>query len=220
MPELQGPRLEPRSRPPSALIVFLHGYGANGEDLIALGAAWQSKLPGVAAVAPNAPETIPGLYGGFQWFPLTFGDPSEFRRGVVAAQPILESYLDAELIRYGLGPERLVLVGFSQGAMLALHVGLRRPVAPAAIVGYSGLLPGPDHLEAEIKARPPILLVHGELDDLIPVAALHAAREALARHGLAVEWHVRPGLGHGIDMVGQELGASFIARILRERALA
>jgi phospholipase/carboxylesterase len=211
---LDGPRIEPRGRPASALVVLLHGYGANGDDLIALGQEWQRWLPQTAFVAPNAPQAIPGVYGGLQWFPLTLRDPGEYRRGVVAAQPALDRFLDTELARHRLRPERLVLVGFSQGTMMALHAGLRRSVAPAGIVAYSGLLAGPEHL-AEIKVRPPVLLVHGEADDLIPVEALHMAREALAAAGVPVEWHERPRLGHGIDREGQWMAATFIAEVLR-----
>jgi phospholipase/carboxylesterase len=210
---LDGPRIEPRGRPATALVVLLHGYGANGDDLIALGAEWQRQLPQAAFLAPNAPQAIPGMHGGLQWFPLTLRDPSEYWHGVTAAQPALDRFLDAELTRHRLGPERLVLVGFSQGTMMALHVGLRRAAAPAGIVAYSGLLAGPEHL-GEVKTRPPILLLHGEADDLIPMEALHMAREALAAAGLAVEWHVRPGLGHGIDPEGQWVAGHFIAQVL------
>ena len=212
---LDGPRIAPRGGRASALVVLLHGYGANGDDLIALGDGWQGALPDAAFVAPNAPETIPGMYGGLQWFALTLRDPSEYWRGVSSAQPALDRFLDAELARYRLAADRLVLVGFSQGSMMALHVGLRRASAPAGIVGYSGLLAGPEHLD-QTKARPPMLLVHGEADDLIPVEALHMAREALAGAGLPVEWHVRPGLGHGIDPEAQWMAGHFIARALRK----
>lgn len=212
--DLDGPRLAPRGHPPSALVVLLHGYGANGDDLIALADAWQPALPDAAFVAPNAPETIPGMYGGLQWFPLTLRDPSEYWRGVEAARPMLDRFLDAELARHRLSPDRLVLVGFSQGTMMALHVGLRRPRVPAGIVAYSGLLAGPEHL-GQTTAKPPILMIHGEADDLIPVAALHVGREALAEAGLPVEWHVRPGLGHGIDPEGQFMAGHFIAQVLR-----
>lgn len=211
---LDGPRLAPRGRAASALVVLLHGYGANGDDLIALADAWQPILPDAAFVAPNAPDMIPGMHGGLQWFGLTLRDPSEYWRGVSSAQPALDRFLDAELARHRLGPERLVLVGFSQGTMLALHVGLRRASAPAGIVAYSGLLAGPEHL-AQTPARPPVLLVHGETDDLIPVEALHTAREALAATGLPVEWHVRPGLGHGIDPEAQWMAGTFIVQVLR-----
>jgi phospholipase/carboxylesterase len=215
MRPLDGPRREPKGRAASALVVLLHGYGANGDDLIALGESWRGRLPDAAFVAPNAPESIPGMAGALQWFALTMRDPNEYWRGVSAARPALDRFVDAELARYRLSADRLVLVGFSQGTMLALHVGLRRSVAPAAIVGYSGLLAGPEHL-GEISARPPILLIHGEADDLIPADALHIAREQLAHAGLRVEWHVRPGLGHGIDAGGQKMAAQFIAEALRK----
>jgi phospholipase/carboxylesterase len=194
-------------------VVLLHGYGANGEDLIALADGWQRWLPQAAFVAPNAPQAVPGTMGALQWFPLTFRDPGERWRGVMAARPLIDRFLDAELARYRLGAGRLVLAGFSQGTMLALHVGLRRNAPPAAIVGYSGLLAGPEHL-GEITARPQVLLVHGEVDDLIPVDALHTARERLAAAGVKVEWHVRPRLGHGIDPEGQRLAGHFMARVL------
>jgi len=216
MKKLDGPRLEPRDITPTSLVVLLHGYGANGDDLIALGEGWRGWLPETVFVAPNAPESIPGMYGGLQWFALTMRDPSEYWRGVVSAQPAVDRFIDDELARYRLSADRLVLVGFSQGTMMALHVGLRHTAAPAGIVGYSGLLAGPEHL-AEITARPPILLIHGEADDLIPVAALHIAREQLAENDLLVEWHVRPGVGHGIDPEGQMMAGHFIASAMPSR---
>jgi phospholipase/carboxylesterase len=211
--ELDGPRLEPRGRVPSALIVLLHGYGANGDDLIALGDEWRARLPDAVFVAPNAPQPIPGMAGALQWFGLTMRDPGEYWRGVVSARPMLDRFLDAELARYRLAPNRLVLIGFSQGTMMTLHAGLRRPAPPAAIVGFSGLLAGPEHL-AEITVRPPVLLIHGEADDLIPADALHIAREPLAHAGLLVERHVRPGLGHGIDPESVAIAGHFMARVL------
>jgi phospholipase/carboxylesterase len=211
---LDGPRIVPRGGNPSALVVLLHGYGANGDDLIALGDAWRRSLPDFVFVAPNAPEMIPGMHGGLQWFPLTLRDPSEYWRGVTAAQPALDRFLDSELSRYRLRPERLVLVGFSQGTMMALHVGLRRAVAPAGIVAYSGLLAGPEHL-GQTTARPPVLLIHGAADEVIPVDALHISREAMGEAGIPIEWHVRPGLGHGIDAEAQWMAGHFIAQGLR-----
>jgi len=210
---LDGPRLAPASGRANALIVLLHGYGANGDDLIGLAQGWRARLPGAAFVAPNAPESIPGMPGALQWFALSLRDPHEFWQGVVAAAPGVDRFIDQELARLGLGADRLALVGFSQGTMLALHVGLRRGQAPAAIVGYSGLLAGPERLP-EMKASPPLLLVHGEADDLIPVEALHLAREQLAAKGVRVEWHVRGGLAHGIDAGAQWLGAHFLAEAL------
>jgi len=215
MRHLDGPRLEP-SGPATGLVVLLHGYGANGQDLIALAEPWQPSLPGIAFVAPNAPDPLPQAgFSARQWFTLTFRDFHELWRGVNAAGPVLEQFLDSELDRYGLPSEKLALVGFSQGTMMALHVGLRRSAPSAAIVGYSGVIAGPGHLKAQLKARPWVQLIHGELDDVIPVDALHITREALAEVQIPVEWHIRPGLGHGIDPVGLALGGSFLAHALK-----
>ena len=169
---LDGPRLAPRSGTAQQLVVFLHGYGADGNDLIEIGRAWQQLLPHAAFVSPHAPEPCGQAPVGRQWFALTFRDPNERWIGVNKAAPVLERFLEAELARHKLPPSALALVGFSQGTMMALHVGLRRAVPPAAIVGYSGLLVLPPDLNAEsfaaeIKSRPPILLVHGDRDDLI-----------------------------------------------------
>jgi phospholipase/carboxylesterase len=217
--ELDGPRLEPRSGPARQLIVFLHGYGADGKDLIDIGRAWQGILPHAAFVSPHAPEPCGQAPVGRQWFPLTFRNPDERWTGVNAAGPQLEQFLDAELKRRNLPPGALALVGFSQGTMMALHVGLRRVVAPAAIVGYSGIfvLPNnaaPEAFAGEIKSRPPVLLIHGDRDDLIPAQALFHASQALAALDIPVEWHLSPGVGHGIDAEGLRQGGEFLARRL------
>jgi phospholipase/carboxylesterase len=215
--ELDGPRLAPRSGTAQQLVVFLHGYGADGNDLIDIGRAWQQYLPQAAFVSPHAPEPCGQAPVGRQWFPLTFRDPDERWIGVTKAAPLLERFLAAELERQRLPPAALALVGFSQGTMMALHVGLRRAVSPAAIVGYSGLLVMPpdgnlETLATEIKSRPPVLLVHGDRDDLIPPQALFQATQGLAALGVAVEWHLSAGIGHGIDAEGLRHGGEFLAR--------
>jgi len=217
MAELDGPRIEPRSGTARQLVVFLHGYGADGNDLINIGQAWQGLLPNVAFVSPHAPRPCGQAPVGREWFPLTMRDPGERWTGVNAAAPGLNAFLDAELKRRNLPPSALVLVGFSQGTMMALHVGLRREVAPAAIVGYSGLFVVPEKLEpekfaGEIRSRPPVLLIHGDRDDLIPVQALFHASQALASLDIPTEWHISPGIGHGIDEEGLRQGGEFIAR--------
>lgn len=215
---LDGPRIEPRSgRPARQLVVFVHGYGADGNDLIDIGRAWQDLLPEAAFVSPHAPEPCGQSPMGRQWFPLTQREPQERWVGVNAAAPILNRFLDEELTRRGLPQEALSLVGFSQGTMMSLHVGLRRAVAPAAIVGYSGMLVlppdgDPDKLAAAIRAKPPVLLVHGDEDELIPPQALFHASQGLAALGLPVEWHLSQGLGHGIDEEGLRHGGEFLAR--------
>jgi phospholipase/carboxylesterase len=219
--ELDGPRLEPRvGGKARQLVVFLHGYGADGNDLIDIGRAWQPLLPDAAFVSPHAPRPCGQAPMGREWFPLTFRDPNERWSGVNAAAPVLTRFLDAELARRGLPASALALVGFSQGTMMALHVGLRRAVAPVAIVGYSGLLVHPptggiEAMKDEIVARPPVLLVHGDRDDLIPAQALFQAAQGLAALGLPVEWHLSQGIGHGIDAEGLRHGGEFLARRLR-----
>lgn len=210
---LDGPRLRPASNSPAKqLVVFLHGYGADGADLISLGYEWRSVLPDAAFVSPHAPEACPANpYGGRQWFDLTFRDPDELWIGVNRAGPDLDAFLDAELDALHLDDSRLALVGFSQGTMMALHVGMRRAAPPAAITGYSGLLAGPEHLAGQIRSRPPVLLIHGADDDLIPVQAMENARNELAARGVPVEWRVRQGLGHGIDQEGLKAGGAFLA---------
>ena len=217
---LDGPRLEPRSRGPAKqLVVFLHGYGADGNDLIDIGRAWQQYLPDAAFVSPHAPHPCGQAPVGREWFPLTFRDPDERWKGVNAAAPMLNQFIDAELERHKLPPSKLALVGFSQGTMMSLHVGLRRANAPAAIVGYSGLfvLPNnaaPETIAADIKSRPPVLLIHGDRDELIPVQAIFHASQALAAIEVPVEWHISPGIGHGIDAEGLRHGGEFLARRL------
>jgi len=215
--ELDGPRLQPRGGQARRLVVFLHGYGADGNDLIEIGRAWQGLLPDAAFVSPHAPEPCGQAPMGRQWFPLTFRTPNERWDGVNAAAPTLQRFLDAELARHRLPPSALALVGFSQGTMMALHVGLRRTVQPAAIVGYSGIFVLPDDappeaVAGEIKSRPPILLVHGDRDDLIPAQALFQSAQALAVLEVPVEWHLSQGVGHGIDQEGLRHGGTFLAR--------
>jgi len=222
MAELDGPRLEPKSGDARQLVVFLHGYGADGNDLIDVGRAWQPMLPNAAFVSPHAPRPCGQSPSGREWFPLTFRDPNERWIGVNAAAPVLESFLNAELTRRKLPPSALALVGFSQGTMMSLHAGLRRAVAPAAIVGYSGMLvlppdPDPEKFAAEIKSRPPVLLIHGDSDDLIPVQAVFHAAQGLAALEVPAEWHISPGTGHGIDQEGLRHGGEFLAKAFKPR---
>ena len=210
---LNGPRLPPARGSATHLMVLCHGYGADGNDLIGLAPHWQRVLPTVAFAAPNGPERCPGA--GYQWFPITRLDPDETRRGVNSAASPLETFLDAELKRHGLPPERLILGGFSQGTMMSLHVGLRRSVKPAAIVGFSGMLAAPEALPELGPDSPPILLVHGDADTMIPVEALFAAAGELGRAGALLQWHVSRGMGHSIDPDGMRLGAIFLAMAVR-----
>jgi phospholipase/carboxylesterase len=210
LPQLDGPRLAPAAGgAPRQLVVCLHGYGADGNDLIGLGREWAQELPHAAFVSPNAPEPCGMAPMGRQWFDLTMGDLALIAEGVKRAAPALEAFLEEELKRHDLPGEALALVGFSQGTMMALALGLGRKPPPAAIVGYSGALATLEALPAP-GAAPAVLLVHGDMDEVIPVEAMFMAREALAQAGLPVEWHVAQGIGHGIDGEGLRLGGAFL----------
>ncbi|MDQ2861525.1 MAG: dienelactone hydrolase family protein [Pseudomonadota bacterium] len=212
-PKIDGPHVPPASgRAAASLVILLHGYGSNGADLIGLVPYWRDALPNTAFVSPNAPEPCPGAPGGYQWWGLSSFDA---QAGARRAAPALGAFIDAELARHGLGEDRLALVGFSQGTMMALHVGPRRARALAGIVGYSGMLADGAELAVELRSKPPILLVHGDADAMIPIAAFHQARSALTRLGFTVESHVSPGLGHSIDDAGLDLGGRFLARVLK-----
>lgn len=212
---LDGPRVEPADGGPAQqLVVFLHGLGADGNDLIQLAPAFAPVLPQAAFVSPHAPFACDMAPMGYQWFSLRDTSYEALLSGVGTAAPLIEGFLEAELERLGLGWTRLALVGFSQGAMLALHVALRRAEACAALIGFSGALIGGDRLAGEIRSRPPTLLVHGDMDEVVPVQALPAAVSTLEALDVPVESERRPGLGHGIDERGLELARDFLARHL------
>jgi phospholipase/carboxylesterase len=217
MPQIDGPRLAPQSGRAKQLVVFLHGYGADGNDLIEIGRQWQPWLPDAAFAAPHAPEPCAQSPMGRQWFGLTFRDPHERWRGVNQAGPGLDGFLDAELAALDLPASRLALVGFSQGTMMALHVGLRRATTPAAILGFSGMIvmeegKGPDSLKGQVRGKPPILLVHGDRDEVIPVDALFLSTDALSAAEIPSQWHLSVGIGHGIDGEGLRQGGLFLAQ--------
>jgi len=211
---LDGPSVAPKSGGPAKqLVVLLHGYGSNGDDLISLAPYWADLLPEAEFVSPNAPfPCAMNPFGGFQWFGLEDRNPTTMLGGTRAAATILDAYLDVALKARGLNETRLALVGFSQGTMMALHVGPRRATAPAAILGYSGALIAPDLLSTEIKSRPPVLLIHGMADQVVPFGAMAAATGVLQSHGLSVETLARPGLPHSIDPEGLARGGQFLQK--------
>ena len=215
---LEGPRVAPAGGgKPNALIVLLHGYGSSGADLISLAPFWSKALPRVAFAAPNGPEPVRGLPGGYQWFDLGMRDPGLTELGARGAAAAIDRFLDRELARNGLDESRLALVGFSQGAMMALHVGVRRAQPPAAIVGFSGALVT-GKLKEEARARPPILLIHGDRDERIPAEAMFQAAAALAEAELPTLWHLSPGVPHAIGPDGMQLAAGFLKEMLAVRA--
>jgi len=211
--DLDGPRFGPAAGGGARqLVVLLHGLGADGNDLIGLAPHLARGLPDAAFVSPDAPFPCDMAPYGRQWFSLQNRAPEAVLAGVRAAAPILDGFLDDELARHGLSDGQLALVGFSQGTMTGLYVGLRRAEPCAQIVGFSGALVGPENLEREIRSRPPVLLVHGEADEVVPFPALAAAQAALETCQVPVETHGRPGLGHEIDQQGLELAAAALER--------
>ena len=175
--DLDGPRLAPASgQAPKQLVVLLHGVGADGNDLISLAPYVAQVLPDAAFVSPHAPFPYDMAPFGRQWFSLQDRALETMLGGVRMAAPILDGFLDAELEKAGLPPERMALVGFSQGTMMSLHVGPRRETPLGAIVGFSGALLAPELLSGEIRSRPPVLLVHGAADELVPAQALPGCR--------------------------------------------
>ncbi|PKP78594.1 MAG: phospholipase [Alphaproteobacteria bacterium HGW-Alphaproteobacteria-3] len=199
------------------LVVFLHGYGSSGADLMSFAGYWQPSMPDVAFVAPDGPT--PTKDGGFQWIgKRPAGDPKLYEDAVAAA-PQLHAFIDAELFLENLDASRLALVGFSQGTVMALHLGLRRAVAPAAVLGYSGGLAGADKLKEEIVSKPPVMLVHGEQDALAPLYGMMTSVKALSEAGVACQGIPIPGLGHAVDANALIYGARFLlsAFAYRER---
>ena len=212
---LDGPRFAPKSGgAPTSLVILCHGYGSNGADLIGLAPHWAPVLPDTAFVAPNAPQAVPGLPGGYQWFGISRLDPKAMAEGVRAAAPVLDAFIDEELTRTGLTPDRVALVGFSQGTMLALHTGLRRKAQLAGILGYSGALAAPESLAEELRSKPPVQLIHGDADDVLPVAFSVMAMEALRAAGVPVKWHISHGVAHSIGQDGLAIGGRFLHDVL------
>lgn len=213
---LDGPRQAPASGGPARqLVVLLHGLGADGEDLIGLAPYLAQALPDAAFVAPNAPFACDMAPMGYQWFSLQTNDPQQLYWGAEGARGPIDRFLDAELERHGLGASALALVGFSQGAMMALHTALRRPDPVAGIVGFSGMLIEPERMAREIASRPPVLLIHGDADPVVPFAALEASTRALDDLGVPAESLARPGLAHAIDETGLRAAVGFLMQRLR-----
>jgi phospholipase/carboxylesterase len=208
------------SRPPVAggkprrLVILLHGLGADGNDLIGLQQYWGRLVPDAEFLSPNAPFPCDGAPWGYQWFSVQDRSLPAILAGVRAAAPTLDAFIDEELQKRGLADGDLALVGFSQGTMMALYVGLRRAAAPAGIVGYSGRLIAEDLLASELRARPPVLLVHGTDDPVVPFQSLAHAEAALTGAGVPVETLVCPGVGHSISPEGLQRAAAFLQQVL------
>lgn len=203
----------PQSGQTRSLVVFLHGYGADGADLLGLADPLAPHLPDTLFVAPDAPEPCAGNPFGRQWFPIPWLDGSseeEAARGLARAAADLDGFLDARLAETGLAADRLALIGFSQGTMMALEVAPRRPEPVAAVVAFSGRLLRPEALARDSRSKPPVLLIHGDADPVVPFADMDRAGQALVAAGFETYAHVMKGTGHGIAPDGLSVALAFL----------
>ena len=212
---LSGPSRPPLAGgKPSRLVILLHGLGADGNDLIGLQQYWGRLVPEAEFVSPNAPFPCDMAPYGYQWFSVQDRSPSSMLAGVRAAAPLLDAFIDEALQSRGLDASEAALVGFSQGTMMSLYVGLRRAKPLAGILGYSGRLIAADRLPGELRSRPRVLLVHGTDDPLVPFASLAEAESALRAAEVPVETLTCPGVEHAIDPEGLQHGGQFLHEVL------
>lgn len=215
---LEGPRADAASGDANSLVILLHGYGADGNDLFGIAQALAPHLPNTAFRSPNAPEPCAVNPMGRQWFPISWldGSPEEaMAEGAQRAAKTLHAYLDEAMREEGMTPDRTIIIGFSQGTMMSLNVMLRRDEALAGVVGFSGRLVDIAGT-GEITSKPPVLLVHGDQDEMVPVESIHEARAALEAAGVPVDTHISKGVGHGIAPDGLGLALQFIKAKLGE----
>jgi len=207
---LEGPRADAQSGNKDSLVILLHGYGADGNDLFGIAQALAPHLPNTAFRSPNAPERCTTNPMGYQWFPISWLDGSseqEMAEGAERAKKTLHAYLDEAMAEEGMTPDRTVIIGFSQGTMMSLDVTMRRDEPFAGLVGFSGRL---IESEAPMTCKTPVLLVHGDQDPMVPVQSIHEAREALEKADVPVLWHISEGVEHGIAPDGLGLALKFI----------
>ena len=214
-PPLDGPRYGPTAGgTPTQLIMLLHGVGADGRDLIEMAPHLGQIFPNAAFVAPNAPNRYDQGLSGYQWISSGIRVEAEVIAAVQEPATILNAFIDKELQDHGIGPDKLALVGFSQGTMMSLYTAPRRAQPIAGVLGYSGRLVGGDHLAAETVSRPPIFLAHGEMDPVVPVESMDVAERILSESGFSVQTLRCPNLGHSIDEDGLVQGTQFLRTVL------
>lgn len=214
---LSGPGQKPASGgEPKQLVVLLHGVGADGDDLIGLAPHWARMLPEAEFLSPHAPQPCDMAPFGYQWFSLLDRSPEKLLAGIRETAPLVDAFLTEAMVSRGLAPWQVALVGFSQGTMMALHVAPRRAQGLAAVLGYSGALVGGDLLPRQIISKPPVQLIHGQADDVVPFQAMAASAQALSAAGIEVGTAARPGMGHGIDPEGLMLGGRFLVERFAE----
>ncbi|PPR12223.1 MAG: hypothetical protein CFH41_00257 [Alphaproteobacteria bacterium MarineAlpha11_Bin1] len=215
LPELSGPETPPLSGGSAKkLIIFVHGYGADGNDLIALSQHFGHVVPDAAFISPNAPYRCDGSPFGYQWYDVWMQDSDERLRAIRSTAAIFDNFIDEQLKRHELAEKDLVLIGFSQGTMISLFTAPRRANPVAGLIGYSGRMEAPELMEAEICSKPPVVMVHGDSDELLAVSEMETAAATLRENGVSIDTYVRPGLGHGIDEEGIQIGVEFVKNVL------
>ncbi len=201
-------------KPPTSIVILLHGYGSNGEDLIGLAPYWTQDLPDAVFVSPDAPFSCEMGFG-FQWFGLQSWAPMALQAGAETASSFLNTFIDDQMKKYNLPASKLALVGFSQGTMMSLYIGPRRKEKLGGIVGFSGGLIGGEGLIGQPSiTKPPVYLAHGEMDSVVPVAAFFHAKETLRQAGFDVTGHTTPGMAHTIDEQGIHEAGIFLKKVL------
>lgn len=201
------------NNPPKQLIIMLHGYGSNGENMIDLAGSFSSTLPDAYFIAPNAPADHEHGYGGYQWFSLISRDENFILEGINYASNILNNYIDEQLARFNLIDNQLILIGFSQGAMLAIYAALRRMSKIAGVISYSGSVIGDKFLSNEIKSKPSILMIHGDNDDVVSPISLDLGIKTLRENQIPVKGLMCKGLAHSINLEGIKEAITFFKEI-------
>ncbi len=213
---ISGPIIEPSSEnPPKQMIIFVHGYGADGNDLIGLANYFQSTLQEAIFLSPHAPEACSMNPSGYQWFDLTSTDPAVLWSKILVAADHLNEFIDSKLLEYNIAEENLALIGFSQGTMMSLHVSLRRKNTMAAVLGYSGRLIGADLLKDDLISKPSIYLIHGDQDPMVPYQESLTAEKVLKEYSIDIKTHISEHTQHSIAEDGLRIGVDFLASKLK-----
>ena len=213
---ISGPIIEPSSgNSPKQMIIFVHGYGADGNDLIGLANYFQSILPEAIFLSPHAPEACSMNPSGYQWFDLTSTDPAVLWSKILVAADHLNEFIDSKLLEYNIPEENLALIGFSQGTMMSLHVSLRRKNTMAAVLGYSGRLIGADLLKDDLISKPSIYLIHGDQDPMVPYQESLTAEKVLKEYSIDIKTHISKHTQHSIAEDGLRIGVDFLASKLK-----
>jgi phospholipase/carboxylesterase len=213
---ISGPIIEPSSgNSPKQMIIFVHGYGADGNDLIGLANYFQSTLPEAIFLSPHAPEACSMNPSGYQWFDLTSTDPAVLWSKILVAADHLNEFIDSKLLEYNIAEENLALIGFSQGTMMSLHVSLRRKNTMAAVLGFSGRLIGADLLKDDLISKPSIYLIHGDQDPMVPYQESLTAEKVLKEYSIDIKTHISEHTQHSIAEDGLRIGVDFLASKLK-----